>query len=82
MRSAPVEPGVTIGASATPCQHGDDDKCGYSDQEGGQALDPHVNAVEGIAIDPFSDGSQQVVAPLINGEQQVGHHAAIAAVRR
>ena len=73
--------GVAIGASAAPCQHSDDDKRRQSNQEGGQTLHPHVHAVECVAVHAVGNCRQQVVAPLIDGQQQVGHHAAIAAIR-
>ena len=66
--------GVAIGAAATPCQHGDDNECRQGNEEGGQALHPHIHAVECVAIHPLGHRGQQVVAPLINGQQQIGHH--------
>lgn len=72
--------GVAIGTSVAPSQYDDDYQCGDGDEESGKAFEPYLGRVEGVAVDMLGYGCEQVVAPSVNGCEQVGGDAAVGAV--
>ena len=72
--------GVAIGSSILISQVAHDDKRGQGDEEGRQRLHPHVGVIEGVALVVLGYTCQQVVAPAVQGLQQVARDAAVAAV--
>ena len=72
--------GVAVGAPVLIGQVAHDEERGHGDEEGRQRLHPHVGVIEGVALVVLGNRCQQVVAPAVQGLQQVARDAAVAAV--
>lgn len=73
---------VTVCTAATPCKNGDDDERHNGDDECRHALNPHVNAVESVAVHALGYACKHVVSGLINRFEQVARDASVRTVRR
>ena len=80
-RSAHGADGVAIGAPTLEGQHNNYHQGNDGYHQGGNAFYPYLLLVEGITACMLRPGGQQVVAPEVNGLQEVLHHASISAVR-
>lgn len=80
---APYPPGngIAVGSPVSPGQHGQHDECGCGDHERGEALQPHLRFVKGIAAGTLGEASQQVVAPAAYRGEKVGGDTSVGAVR-
>ena len=72
--------GVAVGTPVLIGQVAHDEERGHGDEEGRQRLHPHVGVIEGVALVVLGYTCQQVVAPAVQGLQQVARDAAVAAV--
>ena len=74
--------GIAPGAAVAPGQNDEQDERRRGDEQRRQAAHPHLRTVEGVAVGPFGQVGQQVVAPAVEGGQQILRDAAIGAVGR
>ena len=69
--------GVTIGTSASPCQHDEDDQSDRGNQQGRETLHPYIRFIEGIAVSTFGQVGQSVVCPLVEWGEKAGNDAPV-----
>lgn len=79
-RGAHRADGVAVGASVAPGQYDDDYQGDRGYDERGEALEPDLGRVEGIAVHALGHEGKQVVAPPVYRGKEVGGYAAVGAV--
>ena len=72
---------VAVRTSASPCQYDEHDKSKGRNDEGGQAFHPHLRFIKSVAVRPFRQICQQIIAPLIDGSEETGSDAPVRAIR-
>ena len=72
--------GVAIGASVPPGKDEEDDERCQGNEEGGEALQPDARLIESVAVGAFRQISQGIVAPRIEGGEEVLGDASEGAV--
>ena len=80
-RGAHRADGIAVSASVLPCQDNQRDEGYGRHDEGGQALHPDINRIEGIAVPPLREGGQDIVPETVYRLEQVRNYAAPGAVR-
>ena len=73
---------IAVSTPAAPGKDKEHDERYDGNEERREALYPHVDRIESIAVHAFGDVCQQVVAPRVDRGQQVRSDASIGAVRR
>ena len=72
---------VTVRTPASPCQYDEYGKSKGRYDERRQAFHPHLCFIESVAVRPFRQVCQQIVAPLVDGSEKIGSDTPIRAVR-